>query len=383
MAGVSAVILDRCQVSERLLGRRHTAFRIRVRIGPFSAVVARRYSEFVALDAKLRPKMQSLPELPPKGSLKKLLPSFLDMREYRLDRLLSSMVELDPRLDNPHLQRFLYIKEAQLQVLHPITIKPEAPILASPPTSSANLRPKWLQSPDNQPIDMQALVERPEWLDALELDSVPTPSPMPTQEKMLQDLSASNRRKRLSNSTGLEDLNIDALPTLLPTQVVTKEAANEQKVAVQDNVDHPNFAGEWILEAVEGNVELLMKVLEVPWIMRKAAAASKYGVGTSKFKISQSGIRLEIEMIYGGPFPTRLAVLHADGVERDEVLHGKHLRISSHWDGNILISQRRGMGKTLPKIKRHLQDGKLVIEQVLTNGQIAKQIFVRCQSPPR
>merc|ERR1719199_945912 len=150
------------------------------------------------------------------------------------------MVELDPRLDNPHLQRFLDIKVPQLKQLkvsHPIVSKSEAP-MPSPPTSAASLRPEWLPSPDSLPIATQALVERPAWLDDTELDSVSTSLPTPTNGKMPQAPSEINRAKWLprpdSLFTGREDIRLNSLPTLLPSQALTKEASSEQKVAIQN-----------------------------------------------------------------------------------------------------------------------------------------------------
>jgi len=99
-------------------------------------------------------------------------------------------------------------------------------------------------------------------------------------------------------------------------------------------------------------------------------------VGTVKAIISQSGNRIHIEDIR--PIRATSTVLHADGVQRDDVLNGKHMKVVSYWEGNVLISQRRMIGKAMPTSRRYLQEGGMVSEQVLPNGEIVKQLFVRC-----
>mmetsp|Transcript_21342 Transcript_21342/g.40859 ORF Transcript_21342/g.40859 Transcript_21342/m.40859 type:complete len:183 (-) Transcript_21342:64-612(-) len=91
----------------------HTIFTICVRNGWSTTRVKRRYSEFVTLDKQLRPIMTSLPELPPKSLMRKLLmplvqdPYFLNDRVKRLRKLLEAMVLLDPVLHCPELREFL------------------------------------------------------------------------------------------------------------------------------------------------------------------------------------------------------------------------------------------------------------------------------------
>jgi hypothetical protein len=91
----------------------HTKFAIRVQNGWSHTIVKRRFSEFVALDMKLRPKMTSLPDLPPKGYLKKWASSllndrsFMNEREAGLGNVLAAMVKLDPSLRSAELRDFL------------------------------------------------------------------------------------------------------------------------------------------------------------------------------------------------------------------------------------------------------------------------------------
>jgi hypothetical protein len=443
-SSVSVAILGRCTDGEKWC-KKHTAFRIRVRFGAYSEVVARRFSEFETLDAQLRPEMQSLPELPPKGTLKKVLSSFLDKREYRLDRLLARMVELDPRLDNPLLREFLNVKGSQLQVLQPpIGITSEAQMPENSATSSEMSRPKWLPRPDSEAIDMPALVKRPLWLDSFPeplprgvntIDAIadrpagfealgpdttgPTPAGpadlklsslltlvgengsahtkhvMSTEDDGFQKHESASHcpSEDSADTTHIDDAeSVDTVTTeiqstysgecggsstdSLPSPVAITAQATAQKVLGAEMVEHPNFSGNWVLKDVIGNVDQLMQLLGISWVMRKAAASSKYGVGTVKAIISQSGNRIHIEDIR--PMRASSTVLHADGVQRDGVLNGKHLKVVSYWEGNVLISQRRMMGKAMPTSRRYLQEGGMVSEQVLPNGEIVKQLFVRC-----
>jgi len=332
MTVTSVTILDRC-VSRKPLGKPYTEFRIRVNCGEQSSVINRRYTEFEALDAVLRPNMPLLPKLPPKGIVKRMSSAltdqtgFLDQREFQLGQLLSAMVLQDPELHNPALRNFLEVSSDLI---------PDAVVGAY--DSPKVLRPKWL--PNHEIGVMDKEIERPVWLENLKLDPlVLTPGAQETASPEV---------------TGAEDMSGDDSLT-----------------------GHPNFAGMWNLEQVEGDMEALMTELELPWIIRKAAARMGYGVNKSKVNVSQSDDQIEVENI--NPIKSLKRVYCVDGVEHDEVLDGRRLKTSSHWEGSILVSESRNAktGKAFPKVARYLQDNRMIAEQFLQNGQIVKQIFVK------
>jgi hypothetical protein len=110
--GISVVLDGHSDYSKFGLSA-HTKFAIRVHSGWSQTIVKRRFSEFVELDRQLRPEMTSLPDLPPKGYLKKWVSSMMNDRSFMIERkqglgeLLAAIVSLDPSLRNPELREFL------------------------------------------------------------------------------------------------------------------------------------------------------------------------------------------------------------------------------------------------------------------------------------
>lgn len=111
--GCVSVAVDGHTECRQTLGDAHTKFVIRVQNVWSSTTVKRRYKEFAELDAKLRPKMESLPDLPPKDFWNKMVSSlmndktFMIDREHALGKLLEAMVSMDPSLRHPELREFL------------------------------------------------------------------------------------------------------------------------------------------------------------------------------------------------------------------------------------------------------------------------------------
>lgn len=299
-------------------------------------MIKRRYTEFEALDADLRPNMPLLPKLPPKGILKRMSSAltdqtgFFDQREFQLGQLLSAMVLLDPELQNPALQHFLEVSSGS-----------NSDAVGGAAESPKVLRPKWL------PIIMHEEIhaERPVWLEDLQLHALVT-------------ISGAQQNSSLE-STGVGEMRGD-----------------------NSVLSHPNFAGTWNLDKVEGDMEALMTELELPWLVRKAAASMGYGVKKSKAHVSHSGDQLEVENI--NPVKSLKRVYCTDGVEHHEVLEGRPLKTSSHWEGSVLVSESRNAktGKAFPKVARYLQEDRMIAEQFLQNGQIVKQIFVKAPDMP-
>jgi hypothetical protein len=111
---ITAEVVGRCESEAKAC----TEFTIVVRNGWSVLSLKRRYREFAALDQELRPTMSSLPDLPPKGFLKKFSsallndPSFMNDRERGLGKVLEAMISLDPSLKNFALRDFLGMSQA-------------------------------------------------------------------------------------------------------------------------------------------------------------------------------------------------------------------------------------------------------------------------------
>jgi hypothetical protein len=137
----------------------------------------------------------------------------------------------------------------------------------------------------------------------------------------------------------------------------------------------PNFAGCWVLHRVEGDMDALLKELRLPWVARKAAAAAGYGVGKAKKRIAQTRMHMEVENIT--PLKSFTRRYATDGVERDEVLEGRSLKVSARWEGDVLILESRDANSDMrfPKLLRYLQGHELVMEQTLPCGASVKQFF--------
>jgi len=334
MATVSVAILGRC-VSRKALGKAYTEYRIRVSCAGQSRVINHRYTEFEALDAAMRPNMPSLPKLPPKGVMKRMSSvltdqtSFLDQREFQLGQLLSAMVLLDPALRNPALRQFLDVSSDLI---------PDAG--ADAPDSSKVLRPKWLPNHDTGVLDKERHADRPAWLEDLKQDQV--------------------------------HLVVGAQENLNPECTCAEEMGGNDLV-----IGHPDFAGMWNLEQIEGDMEALMRELELPWLVRKAAARMAYGINKSKVHVIQSDDQIEVENI--NPIKSLKRVFCIDGHEHDEVLNGTRLKTSSHWEGSTLVSETRNAstGKKFPKVERYLQEDRMIAEQFLPSGHTVRQIFVK------
>jgi hypothetical protein len=156
----------------------------------------------------------------------------------------------------------------------------------------------------------------------------------------------------------------------------------------------PDFSGDWLLHRLEGDIEAMLKELEVSWVRRKAAASVGFGVGMQFVHVEQYANEIHIDTRYIGksqmarPRPT-FNVYNTDGVEQNITdLEDRTVSTRVTWDGDALTmdSERvwRGIVRPLPSTRRYLQcDGEeLVFEQIsLTTGVAVKRIFRRCKSP--
>jgi len=180
-------------------------------------------------------------------------------------------------------------------------------------------------------------------------------------------------------------------------QPPTSVAGELEKAQTPSSVTaaRPDFSGDWLLLRLEGDIEAMLKELEVSWVQRKAAAGMGFGVGMQFVRVEQYANEIRIDTRYmsgkvqmARPRPT-FNVYNTDGIEQCITdLEGCTVRTRVTWDGDALSmdSERvcRGSGRPLPSMRRYLQcDGEeLVFEQKsLTTSVAVKRIFRRCKSP--
>lgn len=320
---MSVTILDRCRVRDSCHDA-HTEFTVRLLKGESETIVKRRYNEFADLHMRLRPMMKDLPEMPPKGVLSKMSESFMRRRQHALGLFLEAALSADPSLRNLALRDFLGLR---------ITFASD---LSHIRDSSTN-RPDWLPSLNDIPKTHKTAADmRPAWLD---------------------DAYA----EILTNcSTASTEPSLDELPCML---------------ACEAPVTRPDFTGCWILARVEGSMDLLLKELEISWVLRKAAAAMGYGVGKARTKITQQGNLVEIEN--QNPVKTFRRTIFVDGAEHDETIAGRPVRTIADWKGSVLVTDSQNLKtlKKFPKCVRYLDGRDMITEYVFPDGQTVKQSF--------
>jgi hypothetical protein len=126
---------------------------------------------------------------------------------------------------------------------------------------------------------------------------------------------------------------------------------------------------------IEGDFKVAMREFDVPWVLRKGAVAMGYGVQRTVVKIKQFANAMEVTNINTLNAFTRSFTL--DGKENDEVVSGRRLKTISYWMGGTLITETQDTKsrKYLPKVLRYMHDDDMVVEMVLSSGQVVKQFF--------
>lgn len=93
---------------------RATEFAIQVSSdgGERTHVVYRRFRHFRALDICVRASLPNLPQVPPRGILRRTVkPDFLNERKRKLGSYLSALLQADPLISSPDVRQFLGIAQ--------------------------------------------------------------------------------------------------------------------------------------------------------------------------------------------------------------------------------------------------------------------------------
>jgi len=146
--------------------------------------------------------------------------------------------------------------------------------------------------------------------------------------------------------------------------------------------ERPDFTGDWLMVRLEGNMDAFMKECGVSFLMRSAASAARFGVGTFKTQVRHSDEVLHVvsPLIAGKVYKSSLRI---DGTRQDDKdpTDGKRMFVTPAWeaDGATLRCEyrRADTGAALPVSRRFLVGAQMCIEQTAPSGQAVKRYFER------
>lgn len=142
--------------------------------------------------------------------------------------------------------------------------------------------------------------------------------------------------------------------------------------------DKPDFTGKWVLERVEGNIDLLMADNGLSWPLRKMARRVKYGVGRQFQEISQNG-DYDVSILRAGFYKAVRADIRVGGGDQQILTStGKTILANFRWEGSALRMDAKTLtGAWLPSQQRHLVGSRMVLENVTSKGGLVRRYFVR------
>lgn len=143
------------------------------------------------------------------------------------------------------------------------------------------------------------------------------------------------------------------------------EANTEQAVPSEAGRESVDFSGTWILTEADANMENLMVAMEVPWTVRKMAAAASYGVGSMTQTIEHRGNQMTIHTKAFKETTMRLNV--GDGPQKVDSVEGKPVEITPSWGpNNELMVESVHKGKRMV-IKRYIDeaDNRMVLDTTI------------------
>jgi len=186
-----------------------------------------------------------------------------------------------------------------------------------------------------------------------------------------EDASASPRKQ--------EERDSDETTQDQEVQAIESEHAEKQEEKAK-----PSFNGEWKMVRYEGEWEAWMLDAGVGWILRKAAAASGYGVHTTLASIqgTQDQVRITARSIKG----TTVQDVRIDGCEQDDLdfVTSKQIKVTAEWEdfgGRMSLTVRVAPSQqgpvSVPLARRYLQGDDMVVEWTNCKDALVRMIFAK------
>lgn len=179
--------------------------------------------------------------------------------------------------------------------------------------------------------------------------------------------------------------SVDGLRSLLKPKkkpALTDADKNAKPLRFQDRRAPrypPAFAGRWLLDRVEGDMEAFMSELGTPWILVNMAKSFNYGVGKILQDVSLDGDKLQI-ITEGSPKGTNtMNVTINEGLQESIGLDGNPVNVGCSWESDTVLFVEGEMpnGKAIPTTRRFIQDEETVLESTTPSGIIVRRIFKR------
>lgn len=139
----------------------------------------------------------------------------------------------------------------------------------------------------------------------------------------------------------------------------------------------PDLSGSWISARVEGDLEALAEDEGISEEMRRAAAATAFGVGKTCMQIKMCEHHFAAKITNAErQGATRIRVWLGG---REIVTRGRRLKVSAYWDGNVMVVERTDVetSEALPVSRRYLRGDELVSDLVWPGGHLLRNVFAR------
>lgn len=139
----------------------------------------------------------------------------------------------------------------------------------------------------------------------------------------------------------------------------------------------PNFTGDWLCYAAQGDIEAFMLEMEVSWARRTAAQCLSYGIGTLKRHINHEGNQFSVR-VAGGPTEFEQKFRIGKGTQTSEGPDGAIL-VTPTWQQELVVSvDQTEMDGSIPFTwKQYFEGDELVLHMVAAEKECAVWHFRR------
>lgn len=136
-----------------------------------------------------------------------------------------------------------------------------------------------------------------------------------------------------------------------------------------------NLSGTFVLEKIEGDMDVFLQDGGVGYMMRTAASTRSYGVGSSKHTIKHDGNRFTNQVDGVPSYLMEFTI--GGGPQKVMTADGSAMLTPTWFDGGngIQTEGESSSGSPKPVVKYSLNTGQLIIEMSSPKGTAVKHIF--------